>query len=94
VVNAIKPGTTPYCCRDTFITMQILKGTLAMVIAPNDSMQNPIEDIWLQAKRWLRECYHQCKTFASVKTRFELSIEGRIFDFPKLNRLGEFSFIS
>jgi integrase len=33
VVNEIKPGTTPYCCRDTFITMQILKGTPAMVIA-------------------------------------------------------------
>ncbi len=33
VVNEIKLGTTPYCCRDTFITMQILKGTPAMVIA-------------------------------------------------------------
>jgi transposase len=62
--------------------------------APNDPTQNPIEDIWLHAKRWLRECYHQCKTFASVKTLFELSIAGQIFDFPKLNRLGEFSLIS
>jgi transposase len=62
--------------------------------APNDPTQNPIEDIWLQAKRWLRECYHQCKDFAAVKTIFELAIEGRIFDFPKLNRLGEFSLIS
>jgi integrase len=33
VVNLIKPGTTPYCCRDTFITVQILKGTPVMVIA-------------------------------------------------------------
>jgi transposase len=62
--------------------------------APNDPTQNPIEDIWLYAKRWLRECYHQCKDFTSVKTIFELAIKGRIFDFPKLNRLGKFSLIS
>jgi transposase len=62
--------------------------------APNDPTQNPIEDIWLQAKRWLRECYHQCKTFAAVKALFELSIQGQIFDFPKLNRLGAFSLIN
>jgi transposase len=70
--------------------------------APNDPTQNPYafggakpyEDIWLQAKRWLRECYHQCKTFAAVKALFELSIQGQIFDFPKLNRLGAFSLIN
>jgi transposase len=62
--------------------------------APNDPTQNPIEDIWLAAKRYIREFYHQCKTFAVVKCLFELVLQHQIFDFPKLNRLGEFSLIT
>jgi integrase len=33
VVNPIKPDTTPYSCRDTFITLQLLKGVPTGVIA-------------------------------------------------------------
>ena len=33
VVNPIKPNTTPYSCRDTFITQQLLKGVPTGVIA-------------------------------------------------------------
>lgn len=33
VVNPIKPGTTPYNCRDTFITLQLLKAVPSAVIA-------------------------------------------------------------
>lgn len=33
VVDAIKPDTTPYNCRDTFITLQLLKGVPSAVIA-------------------------------------------------------------
>jgi integrase len=33
VVDPIKPNTTPYCCRDTFITVQLLKGVSSAVIA-------------------------------------------------------------
>lgn len=33
VVDPIKPGTTPYNCRDTFITSQLLKGIASTVIA-------------------------------------------------------------
>ncbi len=33
IVNPIKPDTTPYCCRDTFITTQIIKGSRVMAIA-------------------------------------------------------------
>ncbi|KJH69406.1 hypothetical protein UH38_24100 [Aliterella atlantica CENA595] len=33
VVDPIKPGTTPYNCRDTFITNQLLKGIASAVIA-------------------------------------------------------------
>jgi transposase len=61
--------------------------------APNDPTQNPIEDIWLAAKRYIREFYHQCKTFTAVKCLFELAVQHQIFDFPKLDRLGKFSLI-
>ncbi len=33
VVDKIKPNTTPYNCRDTFITLQLLKGVPSAVIA-------------------------------------------------------------
>lgn len=33
LVNPIKPGTTPYCCRDTFITEQISKNVAPAVVA-------------------------------------------------------------
>jgi integrase len=33
IVDPIKPDTTPYCCRDTFITIQLLKGVSSAVIA-------------------------------------------------------------
>jgi hypothetical protein len=32
VVNPIKLDTTPYCCRDTFITDQIIKGVNPVLI--------------------------------------------------------------
>ncbi|PSF37773.1 integrase [Aphanothece hegewaldii CCALA 016] len=32
IVDPIKPGTTPYCCRDTFITEQIAKGVNPAII--------------------------------------------------------------
>lgn len=33
IVDPIKPDTTPYNCRDTFITMQLLQGTPTTVVA-------------------------------------------------------------
>jgi integrase len=33
IVDPIKLDTTPYCCRDTFITVQLLKGVSSAVIA-------------------------------------------------------------
>jgi transposase len=59
--------------------------------ASNIPTQNPIEDIWLQAKQWIRECYHLCQTFAAVKYMFKLVTHYQIFDFPKLPSYGKFS---
>ena len=59
--------------------------------APNAPEQNPVEDLWLQAKRWLRECWHLCKSFTNVKLLFELVTHHQVFDFPKLHEYGKFS---
>lgn len=59
--------------------------------APNDPKQNPIEDIWLQAKRFIREFYYLCSSFDLVKFGFELVTHLQKFDFPKLFTYGYFS---
>ncbi len=59
--------------------------------APNAPQQNPIEDIWLLALRFIRECYHLCKSFGVVKYLFELVTHCQSFDFPKLFTYGSFS---
>jgi transposase len=48
--------------------------------APNDPTQNPIEDVWLQAKRLIRESYHLCKSFDAVKFLFEFVTHRQIFE--------------
>lgn len=52
--------------------------------APNDPTQNPVEDIWLHAKNFIREFYHLGKSFTHVKRLFELVTHHQVFDFPKL----------
>lgn len=53
--------------------------------APNAPEQNPLEDIWLQAKRFIRQCYYLCKSFAVVKFLFEFVTHHQVFGFPKLS---------
>lgn len=59
--------------------------------APNDPTQNPVEDIWLHAKKFVREFYHLCKSFAAVKKLFELVTHHQIFNFPKMFMYDSFS---
>ncbi len=59
--------------------------------APNAPQQNPVEDIWLQAKRLIREFYFFSHSFSVVKALFEISISGQIFDFSKNYEYGVFS---
>jgi transposase len=60
-------------------------------LAPNAPQQNPVEDIWLAAKRWIRECYHLCCSFEAVQLLFELVTHRQVFNFPKLHEYGVFS---
>ena len=56
--------------------------------APNAPEQNPVEDIWLQGKNFIRQFYHLCSYFKVVKWLFRFFADGQIFDFPKLFQYG------
>ena len=64
---------------------------ITICFAPNAPEQNPIEDAWLSAKRFIREFYSLCSSFSVVKRLFELSTHHQIFNFPKLSLSGSFS---
>lgn len=54
-------------------------------LAPYAPEENPIEYVWLSAKRLLRECWHLCKSFKIVRFIFELGATINKFSFPKLD---------
>ena len=60
-------------------------------LAPYAPEQNPMEDIWLQAKNILRKYWHLCKSFKVVKWLFEWFLREELFSFPKLEMYGAFS---
>ena len=57
-----------------------------ILFAPNAPQQNPVEDIWLQAKNFLRKYWYLCKSFWAVKKLFELFYDCSKFDFPKIHQ--------
>jgi len=59
--------------------------------APNDPTQNPIEDVWLQAKTWVRRMAGLKPSFIGLKALFEKFCALEIFDFPKMHMYGTFS---
>ena len=53
--------------------------------APYAPEQNPIEDVWLQAKNYVRKRWHCCKEyFESITDVFEEALNTIVFDFEKL----------
>jgi len=59
--------------------------------APNCPSQNPIEDIWLQAKTWVRRFCALVPSFSHLKWMFEWFIQNTAFDFMSLQMYGDFS---
>lgn len=45
--------------------------------------QNPVEDVWLQAKQFIRKYARRCNKFWSVKVLFELFTHCQTFAFAK-----------
>ena len=62
--------------------------------APNDPRQNPIEDVWLQAKNGIRRLAGLKPSFKGLKFLFEQFLSLELFDFPKMNMYGSFSQIT
>jgi transposase len=62
--------------------------------APNCPSQNPIEDIWLQAKTWVRRFCALVPSFSHLKWMFEWFIRNTTFDFMSLQMYGAFSKIN
>ena len=57
-----------------------------ILFAPNAPQQNPVEDIWLQAKNFLRKYWYLCRSFKIVKFLFEFFTNEHKFDFPKISQ--------
>ena len=55
-----------------------------LLFAPNAPEQNPMEDIWLKGKQFVRKNWFLCDTFRKVKELFMQSIENARFVFDKL----------
>jgi transposase len=61
------------------------------LFAPNVPEQNPVEDIWLPGKNFLREHWYLCKSFPLIKKLFMLVTHCKNFEFSKLNMYGFFA---
>lgn len=59
--------------------------------APHCPQQNPIEDVWLGAKTWIRRFCGLAHSFPRLKWLFEWFLQNTTFDFPKLQMYGAFS---
>jgi transposase len=57
-----------------------------ILLAPNAPQQNPVEDVWLQAKNFLRKYWHLCQSFRAIKVVFEFFTDQEKFNFPKIDR--------
>jgi transposase len=55
-----------------------------VLFAPNAPEQNPIEDVWLKAKEYVRKHWRECETFQLVMNFFEEALNTLSFQFEKL----------
>ena len=56
-----------------------------LLFAPHAPEQNPVEDVWLKGKNFLRKHFYKNKTFRQVKGCFSGFINKQIFDLNKIN---------
>ena len=55
-----------------------------VLFAPNAPEQNPMEDVWLKAKQYVRNHWRECATFQRVMHLFEEALNTLSFQFEKL----------
>ena len=56
-----------------------------ILFAPNAPEQNPIEDVWLKAKQYLRKYWYLCQHFKDAMRLFEEAFDKLSFRFEKLH---------
>lgn len=61
------------------------------LFAPYAPENNPIEEVWLSLKTLLRRCYRFGKNFSIIKRLFEMLVDYKLFNFPKLKNYDAFS---
>lgn len=61
--------------------------------APNAPDQNPMEDVWLAAKQYMRKHWYESEVFEDVKHFFSTFIEYMTFHFEKFNWYGRLQLI-
>ena len=54
-----------------------------LLFAPHAPDQNPVEDVWLQGKNFLRRHFYENKTFQQVKSSFFNFLNKKVFNFEK-----------
>lgn len=57
-----------------------------ILLAPHAPEQNPVEDVWLKCKNYLRQNFLSCTSWANVKKLFLEATKILDFDFNKLNQ--------
>jgi putative transposase len=56
-----------------------------IILAPYAPQQNPVEDVWLRGKNFVRRHFYENNTFYRVKMCFLNFLNNRVFNFSKLN---------
>ncbi|APB34447.1 transposase [Gloeomargarita lithophora Alchichica-D10] len=57
-----------------------------IIFAPNSPEQNPVEDVWLHGKNFLRSVWNRLKSFPVVKWLFKFSLSYQKFTFSKIDQ--------
>jgi len=65
-----------------------------ILFAPHDPRQNPIEDVWLRGKIFLRRMCSILESFEAAKSIFKFFLQHQVFDFPKIYKYSPCSVLS
>jgi len=57
-----------------------------ILLAPNCPEQNPVEDVWLHGKNFLRSFWYRLQSFSTVKWLFNFALSHQKFAFPKIDQ--------
>jgi len=85
-------GASYHCCKEVQDYLNKINGEVEeknwkvtfILFEPNAPDQNPVEDVWLRGKNFLRKHFYENKTFNEVKYCFVKFLNKKIFNFRKI----------